>query len=127
MIRKRDIEEGSHLSDSPAGLIESTETSPDSISTPEHQLRPDNSWWAAILLALAMTVSEIGFLAAGVSQSAGVIHQPDFFLVVIWGIVLCTSVGAGGVGLSHVKSREWERLRRVEQQFWGSGDRGVNM
>ena len=98
-IRKRDKEEG-YDSDS---HIDSIETDSDCVSTSEHpdsQIQnSDNSWRAAILVAFAMTVrGEIGFLAAGVSQSVGVMDPPEVFLVVIWGIVLCTLFGAMGVG-----------------------------
>ena len=45
------------------------------------------------------TRGEIGFLIAAVAQSAGVISPEEVYLVVIWGILLCTLMGPIGVGI----------------------------
>ena len=60
----------------------------------------ENSLYAAALLGLAMTTrGEIGFLVAAVAQSAGVIEPADVYVVIVWGIVLCTLLGPIGVGI----------------------------
>jgi hypothetical protein len=56
--------------------------------------------YPALLLALAMTTrGEIGFLIAAVAQSSGLLVPEDVYLIVQWGIVLCTLCGPIGVGL----------------------------
>jgi hypothetical protein len=45
------------------------------------------------------TRGEIGFLIAAVAQSAGVISPEEIYLVIIWGILLCTLMGPIGVGI----------------------------
>jgi hypothetical protein len=49
---------------------------------------------------MAMTTrGEIGFLIAAVAQTAGVITPEEVYLVINWGIVLCTLMGPIGVGI----------------------------
>ena len=91
--------------DSPLGLNDSEETLADPVEKRlPLQLEPQildsqKSLYAAVLLGLAMiTRGEIGFLVAAVAQSAGVVEPPDVYIVIVWGIVLCTLVGPVGVG-----------------------------
>jgi hypothetical protein len=44
------------------------------------------------------TRGEIGFLIAAVAESAGIISPDEVYLVIIWGILLCTLLGPIGVG-----------------------------
>jgi hypothetical protein len=63
--------------------------------------------YPAILLALAMTTrGEIGFLISAVGQSSGLLIPVDVYLIVQWGIVLCTLGGPIGVGLVVRKIRQ---------------------
>ena len=56
--------------------------------------------YPALLLSLAMTTrGEIGFLIAAVAESSGLLLPEDVYLIVQWGIVLCTLGGPIGVGL----------------------------
>jgi len=56
--------------------------------------------YPAILLSLAMTTrGEIGFLISAVGQSSGLLVPENVYLIVQWGIVLCTLGGPIGVGL----------------------------
>lgn len=73
----------------------------------------------ALLLGFAMTTrGEIGFLIAAVAQSAGVISPEEVYLVIIWGILLCTLMGPIGMGIvvKSIKRVGWEE---------GLGDWGV--
>jgi len=59
-----------------------------------------NPVYPALLLGMAMTTrGEIGFLIAAVAQTAGVITPEEVYLVINWGIVLCTLMGPIGVGI----------------------------
>ena len=94
--------------DSPVISNESKETLADPVHIPQHPIEShldpqvsnsQDSLYAAVLLGLAMTTrGEIGFLVAAVAQSAGVIEPPDVYIVIVWGIVLCTLLGPVGVG-----------------------------
>ena len=71
-----------------------------------------NSRYAALLLGLGMTTrGEIGFLIAAVSQSVDVVDSPDVYIVIIWAIILCTFLGAIGVGLV---ARKIKRMHQSE-------------
>ena len=62
--------------------------------------RESSPVYPALLLGLAMTTrGEIGFLIAAVAQSARVISPDEVYLVIIWGILLCTLTGPIGVGI----------------------------
>ena len=52
------------------------------------------NFYPALLLGLAMTTrGEIGFLIAAVGQTAGLLVPQEVYLVVVWGILLCTIIG----------------------------------
>jgi len=76
---------------------------------------------AALLIGFAMIArGEIGFLIASLSQSSGTLtlrhadgtkaksSGEDVFLVVIWGVVLCTMTGPIGVGILVRRLRQRE-------------------
>jgi len=53
-----------------------------------------------LLVGLAMiSRGEIGFLIAGVAQTTNVLIPVDLYLVVIWGILICTLIGPICVGM----------------------------
>lgn len=53
-----------------------------------------------LLLGLTMTTrSEIGLLIAAVSQTTWLPAPKEGYLVVVWGILLCTIIGPIGVGI----------------------------
>lgn len=103
--------------DSPAISNDSKETLADPVHIPQYPLQShldpqgsnsQNSLYAAVLLGLAMTTrGEIGFLVAAVAQSAGVVEPPDVYIVIVWGIVLCTLLGPVGVGFI---TRKFEKM-----------------
>jgi hypothetical protein len=60
---------------------------------------PPQNYYAALLLALAMTArGEIGFLIAAVGESYGLLVPNEIYLVVVWAITLCTFLAPIGVG-----------------------------
>lgn len=72
----------------------------DPTTTAIHSSKFQSRVYPAILLALAMTTrGEIGFLISAVGQSSGLLVPEDVYLIVQWGIVLCTLAGPIGVGL----------------------------
>lgn len=78
-----------------------------------------NPAYPALLLGMAMTTrGEIGFLIAAVAQTAGVISPEEVYLVINWGIVLCTLIGPIGVGIIA------RRIKKVgkEEVLGGWGD-----
>ncbi|KAH6622182.1 Sodium/hydrogen exchanger family-domain-containing protein [Boeremia exigua] len=87
-----------------------------------------------LILALAMCArGEIGFLISGVAESTGVFspsgvtssEPSDIFLVVTWAIVLCTSVGPLGVGLSVRRVRKLQARKEREREGAGRDVLGV--
>lgn len=114
----------------PAGSIQSKKTVLEPIAEPVdsrefHTVQPhlsqisnsQNSLYAAALLGLAMTTrGEIGFLIAAVAQSAGVIEPSDVYVVIIWGIALCTLLGPIGVGIF---------TRKLERKGTADGQRTI--
>lgn len=69
------------------------------------------------------TRGEIGFLIAALAQSSGLLEPQDLYLVVLWGVVLCTLLGPICVGLLV------RRMENIEEQGrahvlgdWGSVD-----
>jgi hypothetical protein len=60
------------------------------------------------------TRGEIGFLIAAIAQSSSVLAPPEVYLVVLWGILLCTLFGPIGVGVI---------ARKIERLALGTGGR----
>jgi hypothetical protein len=87
-----------------------------------------------LILAFAMCArGEIGFLISGVAESKGVFSvtgiasntPSDIFLVVTWGIVLCTIVGPLGVGLSVRRVKKLQNRKNKQQEGAGRDVLGV--
>jgi len=74
-------------------------------STDETDRRDDIPWTShklneVLLVGFAMiSRGEIGFLIAGVAQTTNVLVPLDLYLVVIWGILICTLIGPICVGV----------------------------
>jgi hypothetical protein len=92
------------------------------------------SLYPPLILAFAMCArGEIGFLISGVAESKGVFSvtgiasntPSDIFLVVTWGIVLCTIVGPLGVGLSVCRVRRLQDRKNKQQEGAGREVLGV--
>ena len=58
----------------------------------------NKNFYQALLLGFSMTTrGEIGFLIAAVARTAGILVPQEVYLVVVWGILLCTIIGPVGV------------------------------
>jgi hypothetical protein len=71
--------------------------------------------YPALLLGFSMTTrGEIGFLIAAIAQSSSILAPSEVYLVVLYGILLCTLFGPIGVGVV---------ARRIENVAHGAGGR----
>jgi hypothetical protein len=102
---------------------EQTSPSPESKeeSNPPHPRETTSSsvrhknLYPALLLGLSMTTrGEIGFLIAAIAQSSAILAPSEVYLVVLYGILLCTLFGPIGVGVIGT---------RIEKVAHGAGGR----
>ena len=96
---------------------------------PELTIRHKNVY-PALLLGMAMTTrGEIGFLIAAVAQAGGILSPQELYLVVVWGIILCTLFGPIGVGLVTRKIEKMEGNPGGRKQVlgeWGEAEKSRN-
>ena len=98
-------------------------------SEPQLTIRRKNIY-PALLLGMAMTTrGEIGFLIAAVAQTGGILYPQELYLVVVWGITLCTLFGPIGVGLVARKIERMEGTPGGRTQVlgeWGEAEKSRN-
>jgi hypothetical protein len=100
-------------SPSPLGSKEESDP-PHPRETTSSSVRHKNLY-PALLLGLSMTTrGEIGFLIAAIAQSSSILAPSEVYLVVLYGILLCTFFGPIGVGVIG---------RRIEKVAHGAGGR----